>query len=479
MRRLLGGKLGAGLGAILVLIALLSPFSGVGVYADSGSVGGKPAHPDPKNPRTSTIFIKTIEPGTSTDDGVEVINNTSETKTIQVYAVDSVKSSGGAFACSQAADPIQDAGGWVKLSKKEITLGAGEKSVVDFKISAPQDASPCEHNACIVLQEKAESTLQSGIGLNFRTAIRAAILVPGDIVKKITPTSIEAVTKDKNVAITAKVKSESNVSLDTLLRVSLKPMIYGNGESQSNTFPVLRAEEAEWNFDFKRPFWGGFYKAGFVASYNADTTLTLGENGNGNLTEVAGPAKNVFIWPQPAALIIELIVLLLLILLLFLIPKKLIARRRVKKNWVDYRVKAGETVAEIAQRTGVRWKKLAKVNDLKAPYNLVPGSVIRVPAKMGHSVPVTEPASPLPTEPEVIESPEAEVKEKEVDPDLGSNEPNILEEVDEPESVEEIFEDDIPQEEIAAELAEKPKPAKKSTTKRKSTSKKIAVKPKK
>lgn len=485
MRKSFGGKLGA----LILLGALLSSLAGSVAHADSGNIGGKPAHPDSNNPRTSTIFIKTIEPGSSVEDGVEVINNTAEKKTIQVYAVDSVKSSGGAFACSQAADPIKDAGGWVELSKNEVTLGAGEKTVVNFEITAPDDASPGEHNACVVLQEKAESTLQSGIGLSFRTAIRAAILVPGDIVKKITPTSINVEPKEKGVAITAKVKSESNVSLDTTLKVSLKPVVHGSGESQSNTFPVLRGEEAEWNFELKRPFWGGFYKAGFVASYNADTSLTLGENGSGQLTEVAGPYKTIFIWPQPAALVVELLVLALLLFLIFLIPKKIIAKRRIKKSWVDYRVKAGETVTELAQRFGVKWKKLAKVNDLEAPYNLVPGSVIRVPAgkNTARPAPVTSVAEP---DPQNSKEPEIEAAQEEIEPEFeeteevdtrGKDEPNMLKEADSMETVEEIFEDDdIPQEEIAAELAQRPKPkAKKSAPKKKPGPKKIVVKPKK
>lgn len=475
----LGGKI-SGL-FILVLSLSLWVFSPL-VSAESGNVGGKPAHPDPSNPRTSTIFIKTVEPGETTEDGVQVINNTDTTKTIQVYAVDSVKSSGGAFACAQAADPLVDAGSWVKLASSSVTLASGQKIIVDFKIVAPDNASPGEHNACIVLQEKTDASVQAGIGLNFRTAIRVAVLVPGDIIKKIVPSSISAEVKAKNVAVSAKVKSESNVSLDTNVKVNLRSLIYGRAQTQDNTFPVLRGEEAEWNFEFKRPFWGGFYKANFSASYNADTSLGLGESGNGKLTEIMGPSKNVFIWPQPVALIVELFVLVVVLFVLILIPKKLLGRRSVKKKWVERRVHAGETITEIAQEVGVRWKRLAKVNKIKAPYNLVIGSFIRVPATKSTGS-VTPPSSSVDAQPEVYTPPvvkEETVDEKEVSVDTenvkekdpvkdlpGKDEPNILKEPDSQETVEDIFEDDdIPQEEIAKEIAaakkikvkKKPKP---------------------
>jgi len=63
----------------------------------------------------------------------------------------------------------------------------------------------------------------------------------------------------------------------------------------------------------------------------------------------------------------------------------------------------------------------------------------------------------------------------------GLDEPNMLKEADNTETVEEIFEDDdIPQKEIAAELKTKPKPKskKKTTPNKKPASKKITTKPK-
>lgn len=444
-----GGKLSA-----LLFVALFSvSIFGTATFAESGNVGGKPANPDPKNPRTSTIFIKTVEPGESSTDAVQVINNTESEKTIQIYSVDSVRSSGGAFACAQAADPIKDAGKWVALNESSVRLEAGQKKIVDFSVNVPKDAGPGEHNACIVIQEKADISVQSGVGLNFRTAIRVAVLVPGDIVKKIVPGGISAEVNSEKIDVSAKVKSESNVSLDTNVKVSLSRLIYADKETQNNTFPVLRGEEAEWNFEFDRPFWGGFYKASFSASYNADTTLSLGEGGGSNLTEVAGPSKTVFVWPQPAALAVELIVLALLLFILILIPKKIMGRHRIKKKWVERRVHAGETIAEIAEEVGVRWKKLAKVNKIKAPYNLVIGSSIRVP---GSKVPVGEKSvdeEPEPYRPPAKTEVSMEVSDT-VEETRAKDEPDMLKEPDSQETVDDIFEeDDIPQEEIAKEIA--------------------------
>jgi len=373
-----GGKF---VGLLLVGLMVLALFSGE-AGADSGNIGGKPANPDPQNPRTSTIFIKTIQLGASAQDAIEIINNTTEEKSIEVYAVDSVRSSGGAFACAQAAEPIENAGKWVEMSSSELKLASGKKITVPFTVTVPEQADIGEHNACIVIQEKKDETFQSGIGLNFRTAVRVAVLVPGDIIKEIRATGINVAPKQRKIDITAKVKSESNVSLDTLVAVNLRPLFYGEGSSKENTFPVLRGEEAEWNFEFDKPFWGGLYRASYSASYNGDTSLTLGaQTTSENVKRVVGPSKIVFVWGHPAALLVEAFVLLIVAGILVFIPKKLLAKRKIRKNWVEHEVLSGETLESIAEDNGLSWKKLAKGNKIKAPYLVEEGSIIKVPGR--------------------------------------------------------------------------------------------------
>ncbi len=381
-------------GRVLFLGILVSSLGlGLTANAEGGNIGGKPANPDAKKPRTSTIFIKTVEPGESAEDGVEVINNTDAEKVIQIYSVDSVRSSGGAFACAQASEAKKDVGAWVKLEEDEVKLLAGQKKVVKFNVNAPLGADVGEHNGCIVLQEKADPEFQEGIALNFRTAIRVAVLIPGDIIKELNGSGISVASKKKTVEVKAKVKSKSNVSLDAEIDVRLEGILFGSKQAQSNTFPVLSKEESEWNFEFKKPFWGGFYKAGFGVSYNGDTNAVLGEETSStNLKRVEGPTKVVFLWPHPYALGIELLVLILLVTIIGYTPKKIIEKKKIKSLWQSYTVKKGDTLEGIAEPRNIGWKKLAKVNKIKAPYVLVEGSELKVPPidEDGNSQPGSE-----------------------------------------------------------------------------------------
>jgi hypothetical protein len=121
-----------------------------------GGFGGRPAYPRPDNPRTESIFIHTLEPGSVKEDGLLAINNSEEKKTVIIYAADYTPSTGGSFACKQFDEAKTDVGSWIILEKTEVTLEPQTKELVPFKITVPENADTGEHNGCILIQEKKE-----------------------------------------------------------------------------------------------------------------------------------------------------------------------------------------------------------------------------------------------------------------------------------------------------------------------------------
>jgi hypothetical protein len=181
-----------------VLLFIVFTLSYPAMAAENGGIGGKPANPRADNPRTESIFVYELKPGDSVKDEIEVYNNTELSKTINVYATDSVVSSGGGFACAQAVDEIKDVGSWITLSKNQVSLNAGAKEKIAFNVSVPNYAEPGEHNGCIAIQEAdvESANVGNGIALSFRSAIRVAITVPGTITKELTIRDVTL--KDKN-----------------------------------------------------------------------------------------------------------------------------------------------------------------------------------------------------------------------------------------------------------------------------------------
>ena len=367
-------------------VLVLAVFIGISVFGNNalaieyGGMGGRPAYPRPDNPRTESIFIHTLEPGEVQEEGVLLVNNTDEQKTLLVYAVDGMVSSGGAFACRQMTEPKKDVGTWIALEKSEVTLGSGTSEIVPFTISVPQNAGVGEHNGCIVIQEKKEKTEgQTGMTLSFRTGLRVAITVPGELARKLEVVDFTVTPQEgRGFLLQPKVKNLGNVSIDADIRVVTKYFFGLTHIEHGGQFPILRGETSDWNFELKKPFWGGWYRSSFVLEYGEDLGTEIGKE-TGQKIRLEGPSIWFFSTPKPAALAIEIIVLLLLGFSGFLFWLSRKRKKWIKENWVVYEVKHGEDINSLAKRFDASWKLLAKVNKLQPPYALKTGEKIKVP----------------------------------------------------------------------------------------------------
>lgn len=348
---------------------------------DQGGIGGRPARPQQGNPRSQSIFVHTTKPGEQVTDAIEVINNTSEVKHILVYAVDSQVSSGGAFACAQAADKPISVGKWIALTQREITLNPRAKQTVDFTISVPRGATPGEHNGCIVIQDTKQhpQSDNNGIVLSLRSAIRAAITVPGDIKKGLAFTGLGFAAKDDaKIMLSTALKNSGNVSLDTEVEVKLSYAFGAAASKAGGNFPVLSSSEGRFNFETSRPFWGGWYKLTATARYDDNLANALGE---GRANASAQRSMWVFITPDPLAAVIEGLTTAMLVGGIAYLVRRKRHHTQMMRRATDHVVKAGEDLHSIAEMYAMQWKHLARINKLKPPYQIKPGQKLLVAAK--------------------------------------------------------------------------------------------------
>lgn len=345
-----------------------------------GWFGGRPAYPRADNPRTESIFIHTLEPGMTQKEWITVINNSSETKTVLVYAADSTPSTWGAFACKQFAEEQKDVGSWIKLEKTEIKLNAGTTQLIPFTITVPANASVGEHNGCILIQEKkAKKDDQPGVNLSIRTGLRVAITVPGDIERKLDIMGFDYKRQNGTIVLHPQVKNTGNVSIDANVSVVTRYFFGVKYAEQGGQYPVLRWEVSDWNFDLKKPFWGWLYRSSFSVSYDPDPQAQVGNNTDGELVILDGPAVWFLTLPTLLWFIVELIMVGFFGVLIFLY---IVARRReqwVINHWGKTTLKSATDITTLAEQYDVSWKLLAKVNRLKPPYTLKKGDTIKVP----------------------------------------------------------------------------------------------------
>lgn len=345
----------------------------------AGGIGGRPAYPRDDNERSKSIFIHTVEAGDAVDDGVKVINNSEESKTIAVYATDSVRSSDGAFACAQMVEPKNEVGSWIALEKEEVTLEPSESEIIPFTIAVPTNADVGEHNGCIVMQEAdISNTVDSGIGLSFRSAIRVALLVPGTITKQLSIESLDVLQDSGSVILTPSVQNMGNVSLDVDMQSSLERLWGGSVSVRGGEYPVLRDQTSSWNFKHDAPFWGGWYKTSVTANYDSNVVSFLGEEET-TVSNLRLQGKTIFVVPAILAFIIYLGALVVVLTVVVFIIIQVRNKRLIAKTWATFTVEKDDDIKQLAHQHHTSWKKIAKANGIKPPYTLHEGQKIKLP----------------------------------------------------------------------------------------------------
>jgi len=304
---------------LFVLVATLLPGTIL-----AANFGIRPAFPRAENPRTDSIFVQTINPGESKEEGVRAINSTSEPRNLILYARDSVKSSGGGFACKQLSEEPVGVGGWIKFNIEnleedianikngqikntiEINIPAGSEVVIPFTINVPSNSSVGEHNGCVLIQEIKQNTNDVGVSLSLRSGIRVAINIPGEITRKIEFLDFNIEKKNKSIYLMPSVKNTGNVSVDTTAEVKVKYFFGLPYRTFGGEFPVLRDEVYDFNFELKKPFWGGLYsvKANFL--YDANETASIGISSGEKPTQTKSKTMWFFSTPTIFGLIIEI-----------------------------------------------------------------------------------------------------------------------------------------------------------------------------
>lgn len=433
--------------ALALAITLALPASTV-LAQSSGGIGGRPANPDPANPRTESIFIYTLDKGASKADQVVISNNTDTKQTIELLAVDGVVTNTGAYTCKQNVEEKTGLGGWISLASSEVTLDPGTKQKVDFTLTMPATADVGEHNGCLVFQSKQdEGEVTGNVRIRTRQAIRVVATVPGELKRSIAIAEFGVKQDGGKQQLLLDVKNTGNVSADVDAKARLSTVfgqqVYENGGG----YPVLSNQTLNLSFvNEEQPFFGGWYTAQSTISYD-DRAGVFGNTDQGHTKTEESKKVIVFITPHPIA--IALYALILLVILGAIIGRIVQKRNRANAfaTWQDVQVQTGDTIETLAAKHSVNWKKVATVNKLKAPYTLVAGDTVKLPA-LAEGMPVeTTPVEATPVE---AETPEETAVNEEA-PETVSEEPTQTE--SEPVSLEEESHPVTPEKDTSDEVS--------------------------
>jgi len=362
--------------AKLAILSLISIFL-IPVHVDAieyGGIGGRPAFPRAEDRRSTDMFVHDIESGDVIEEGITVVNNTQEKKTLLVYPADFRAASSGGFACKQLSEPKEEVGSWIDMEPTKVELEPGTNTVLEFNITVPENIDVGVHYGCMMVQEVKEESESQGLSLSFRTGVRLLLTRQGKMFRNINIEHFKVVKQDDGrKMLNAKLYSESNVSIVTSIGIQVSNFIGTPVGNFGGDYTIIKQHETEFNFEFKQPFWGGIYKADLDVGYYKEG-YEVGEK-----TDLKTKSIRFISMPQLPALFIELAVLITILLILAKSATTFFRIRWIKKSWITKTVKKTDDIKSLANLHDVSWKLLAKVNKLTPPYIFETGQIIKAP----------------------------------------------------------------------------------------------------
>lgn len=363
-----------------LLLALLAPQLAIG----NSTIVSTIKTPDPYE-NNSSWFRFYESPGKTIKDSIILRNIGNKAETVKIYATDANVNQAGSFTPKMENEDQKGLGLWTEVSQNEITIDGGENKEIEFEITLPDNISPGQYFGSIIYEKVGNGCdemaapfelCKGNIQIKTRAGNRIYLTVPGkakyDISlenmnwKRVEPNKILFTfhfINNGNIAFEPKaivhIYNAWGQEIDTLEGV------LGKSLPLSSTAPML-----EWQYDQN------------FGTFTAKTEIYYLEKDQGRFDNLRGTILsekmdiNIFIFPWTLAIY--------LITILTLITIGIYTKHRhfqnMLKNTFIYTVNEDDDILNVAKNNKVKWKDIAKINNIKPPYLLKPNSKIKIPS---------------------------------------------------------------------------------------------------
>lgn len=275
----------------------------------------------------------------------------------------------------------------------DVSLDSNERRVVPFIITIPSGPLDVgDHTGAILVEKKVAEdggTNRNGaaIRVTTRLGVRIYQTIPGTLVRnlEIADFSVKAndqgfdigrwfgaePKKKSHIVTRAKVdNSKSNVTthFDEKLFIENK-LNKKKNETIERHFQVLRGETFSFSYEMPSPGFGWF-------SFREEIVY---KDVGGSDQILKTDVKSIFIFPWKEFAF--MVAMLAVTVGVFYMYRYLRARKYRLNEWVDYQIREGDNIQNLAVSNNIPWKILAKHNGLKAPYLITVGKHILVPSQ--------------------------------------------------------------------------------------------------
>lgn len=338
----------------------------------------------PSKDDTRRQFNFELTQGESRSDTVVIENNNTNDLTLLLYGADATHSNQGSFALVNRTATQRTVGNWIKFKESTITLKAGEKREIPFTIAIPGNVTPGNYAGGIAAEtttvqnpagNNKSGNTGAGVVISSRLVVKLFVSVPGDknIKYEWTDFSHMMTPNGKHRCLmTFQNDGNAAITVDPSIEISGFPGIIPENIKVAETI-LLPGEKITIPFEWdKKPFFGFF-------TVKASTTFWEYDIANNQNINEKTLTKTITFSVIPWN-IAAVILTVLAVILIYVVSKTMIMRN-LKKSSKTHEVQEGETLVSLATKAGIDWKKLAKLNKIKPPYNIKKGDKLLVPLK--------------------------------------------------------------------------------------------------
>lgn len=330
-------------------------------------------------PPADRQFYFVINPGKTDSGAVEVENIGSTDLNVELYAADGTQSNQGTFALTTKSTEQQFIGKWVYFNDPVIHIKAGERKKIPFSIKVPDLVAPGTYSGGIagqVSSGKNEGTKGNGVNVTSRVVVKMFIAIPGERVTKFDWNDFSYIPGTDTTKPYFKIGYANQGN--TVINVDQQIDIEGFPGIKQTIDPTVanltQGSKVEIPIKWDAPPYFGILTAKATATYSELNVLNS-QNINEQTLE---KSISIVIISPTVYIIAGLTLLAIIVLVVYISTRKKRAKTMVKTS-VEHKVKAGETIMDLAEKYGTAWKSLAKLNKLKAPYDLKVGSIVLIP----------------------------------------------------------------------------------------------------
>lgn len=314
-----------------------------------------------------------VEAGLKTAGTLTIKNLSPKETLVEVYPVDASQSQSGTFALTTKSSEQKSIGKWTSIKKPSVTIGAYQKKDVNFTLKIPEKTSPGTYVGGIAAEVKS-SVKESGgqVSTSARLVSKVFVKVPGEIKHDYSWTNFSHETNNAEDSFLIGIENTGNslVTVEPKIEISGFPLAQNQELSQSE-IALLQGDQGKLSIPWeKAPNWG---------ILTAKATLTVGQydfldRRSVNKTKIS---KEIKVFLAPWWFILPFLATLILGTSITIWLKiRIIKLRKLSK---PYTVKDGETLSKIAAENKIKWKLLAKINRIEAPYSINSGQTILLP----------------------------------------------------------------------------------------------------